>query len=164
MAPRLASRALLLDDHQNIFLLHIQADDHSPIYWITPGGGLEPHEDFVSALQRELLEELSLHISPDQISAPIWTRAHTFQWLGREYIQHEHFFVVRYPGVCPPLHLRWANAEEQATLRSGRWWSLQNIHDSPHLLFAPRKLAHWLARLLREPLPTSPIDISDPAG
>ena len=56
MAPRLASRALLLDDLQNIFLLHIQADDLSPIYWIPPGGGRAPHAEFVSGRRGELVE------------------------------------------------------------------------------------------------------------
>ncbi|MGW1365374.1 NUDIX domain-containing protein [Streptomyces chartreusis] len=52
---REAARAVVLDSHQRVVLL---AYDENGGFWATPGGSLEPGEDYPTAVLRELGEEL----------------------------------------------------------------------------------------------------------
>ncbi len=55
---REAARAIVIDDHSNVALLHLSRDD----YYKLPGGGIEVLEDKVSALKRECKEEIGCSI------------------------------------------------------------------------------------------------------
>ena len=58
MATRRSVRAILIDDSGRLVLVRRVRPGGSP-YWVTPGGGIEPSDDSpVSALRRELREEL----------------------------------------------------------------------------------------------------------
>lgn len=66
---------------------------YSPHLWEMPGGGVDAGEDFQTALQREILEETSLHIDlniypPSQTGAwDIWFSAEGYKeyWDYRQY-------------------------------------------------------------------------------
>ena len=62
--------------------------------WITPGGAIDPGEDPFSALRRETMEELGLHLSESDIGAAIWRRRATFSWDGEETDQEETYFLI----------------------------------------------------------------------
>jgi len=51
---RLAARAILFDQTSRIALMHVS--NHN--YYKLPGGGIDPGEDTITALKRELLEEV----------------------------------------------------------------------------------------------------------
>lgn len=55
--PRLrhGARALVIDHEDRILLLRVLVDDGASV-WITPGGGIEPGESPLEALERELVE------------------------------------------------------------------------------------------------------------
>jgi 8-oxo-dGTP pyrophosphatase MutT (NUDIX family) len=58
---RRAVRAILLDDDDRVVLLRRTRPDR-PVYWVAPGGTVEPEDaDLESALRRELAEELGAH-------------------------------------------------------------------------------------------------------
>lgn len=58
VATRRAVRAILLDDADRIVLLRRTRPD-CPVYWVAPGGTVEPTDaSLEAALQRELAEEL----------------------------------------------------------------------------------------------------------
>ena len=59
---RRAARAIVLDGVKNVALLHVQKGG----YYKLPGGGVEPGEDFISALKRECGEEIGCEIEVDQ--------------------------------------------------------------------------------------------------
>ena len=68
---RPVARVLLLGPDRKLLLLHAEhaADGHR--FWLTPGGGLEPHESFEEAARRELREETGLDV---QVGPWVWTR------------------------------------------------------------------------------------------
>lgn len=51
---RFAARAILLDQNNNVHLLHVTMHNYHKL----PGGGIEAGEDIKTALERELLEEV----------------------------------------------------------------------------------------------------------
>lgn len=55
---RTAARAIVVDEHNKIALLHVRKHN----YYKLPGGGLEGDEDPKTALQRECLEEIGTNI------------------------------------------------------------------------------------------------------
>jgi len=61
---RLIVRAIAYNDQKEVALIHLLCDDlfgHRD-YYETPGGGVEPHEELIDALKRELKEELGANI------------------------------------------------------------------------------------------------------
>lgn len=54
---RHSARALLIDDEQRLVLIE-RRKPGQPVYWTTPGGGVQEGESTTAALERELGEEL----------------------------------------------------------------------------------------------------------
>jgi ADP-ribose pyrophosphatase YjhB (NUDIX family) len=72
MSPKLRAsvRAIILDEHDHVLLCrfvspHPAVPDGAPAVWAAPGGGVEPGEDGLSALRRELREETGLVTAGD---------------------------------------------------------------------------------------------------
>ena len=161
--PRLraAARAIVLDPDDRALLLRFVFPPDAPgrpdrTVWVPPGGGLEPGEDHVTALRRELAEELGLEIGdPGRV---VWTRTHLVPLLsGRWDGQTERYFVVRTPTFDPAPRL--SRAQLQAELVFGmRWWTLEELAVSD-AVFAPRRLPALLLGLLRDGPPSEPVDV-----
>jgi 8-oxo-dGTP pyrophosphatase MutT (NUDIX family) len=152
---RHAARVLLLDARDRLLLFRCEEPGAGRAFWITPGGGLEPGETHEQAALRELREEAGL-VVPD-IGPCVWTRTHTFPWLGRVFRQHERFHLLRCQAhqVSVEAHTE----EEQRVLTEHRWWSAEAIREASATAFAPRGLADWLGRLLADGPPEAPIDV-----
>lgn len=58
-------RAILINEYKQVALLHIVGIDKfgNRDHFETPGGGIEENEDFITALRREILEEIGCSIS-----------------------------------------------------------------------------------------------------
>jgi 8-oxo-dGTP pyrophosphatase MutT (NUDIX family) len=148
-------RALILTPAGEILLMRAREPLSGRQVWFAPGGGLEPGESPTVCLQRELLEETGKRDL--QIGPPVWTRSHTFDWNGRWISQHETFYLVR------SLHFSPTNQHnpdpvEGAAFMEFRWWTAEQIAASGDL-FAPRRLADWLAELAEHGPPAEPIDV-----
>ncbi|MEM6257363.1 MAG: NUDIX domain-containing protein [Planctomycetota bacterium] len=151
---RQAARVLLLDRHNRVLLFRCQEPGADRAFWITPGGGLEADETHEQAAERELYEETGLSGVP--IGPCVWTRSHTFPWLGRVYRQHERFFVAH---VDQHEVIRTAHTEEERqVLRQHRWWSVRSIEEAREECFAPRRIGACLHALLGA-RPAKPIDV-----
>lgn len=66
-----AARVLLVDPAGRVLLF--QAQLAARTFWVTPGGGLHPGEDFCSAALREMGEEVG---SPFDLGPAVWSRRH----------------------------------------------------------------------------------------
>lgn len=57
---QVAAAIIMQDD--KVLIAQRPADKHKGGYWEFPGGKIEPQESPIDALQREILEELNIHI------------------------------------------------------------------------------------------------------
>lgn len=156
MPVRHAVRALLLDPDQRVLLVRFEFPGAT--VWALPGGGVEPDEEPVDALRRELIEEVGLHdVEP---GPEIWRREVTMRfeheapgrwWDG----QHDHIHLVHVPAFEPRPALTWEQLRAER-VHELRWWTLPEIRTSA-AMFAPRALATHLTTLLRDGPPAEPV-------
>ena len=154
--PRGGPRALLLDTDRRVLLVRFEFP--TATRWALPGGGLEPGEDHVDALRRELEEEVGLVDAT--IGPQIWHRLHIVPFLNGEYDgQRERIHLVECSAFDPEPRLTWEqmNAEFVHELR---WWTIEEIAASD-AHFVPRELARSCSTPARDGPPTEPIDVSD---
>ena len=153
---RNAARALLLAPSKHILLVRFEFP--AGTRWALPGGGLDEGEDHVTALRRELIEEVGLH-DPD-IGPHIWTREHRIPFInGRWDGQREHIHLVRAPEVFEPqpvLDWETLNAEYLFELR---WWHIDEISAAAQISFAPAGLHAHTLNIIEDRIPSSPINV-----
>ena len=151
-APRLreAVRALIVDEDDRVLLVRLTFAGVS--FWLNPGGGIEPGEDRLTALARELREEVGIHV--DALGPEVWTKTAHFTmgpWDG----QVDHVHLVRIPHVEP---LGTFSPEEllAESLDAARWWSREELAASGDV-FAPREFPRLYAEPLDGGVPPAPI-------
>ncbi len=140
---RRAARVLLVDDESRLLLLH-GSDPSTPergAWWITPGGGLEPGEVPAEAAARELVEETGLRVDAAGLGEPVHERVALFTFLGGDYRQHEHYFLLRVPG-----HEVVTDTPDPG-ITGHRWWPLAELRTTGETFF-PAELPDLLDRLL----------------
>ena len=152
---RHAARVVLLDREDRVLLFRCQEPGADRSFWITPGGGLEGEETHRQAALRELREEAGL--TGVELGPCVWTRTHTFPWLGKTYRQRERFYLLRVDGHA--VDSAGHTEEELQVLTDHRWWSAREIADAGEVQFAPRRLGAFLARLMTGGPPDEPIDV-----
>ncbi|MEX2626471.1 MAG: NUDIX domain-containing protein [Ilumatobacteraceae bacterium] len=161
---RQSVRALIVDPDDRVLLVRLEFPDAS--VWALPGGGVEPDEEPLDALRRELAEELGL-VDVD-IGPHVWDRLHMIRfehgrspsgaaprWDG----QRDRIHLVCTGAFEPRPHLSWDELRTER-LHEIRWWTLADVRAHPGR-FAPRRLARHLAALLHDGPPPSPIDTGE---
>jgi 8-oxo-dGTP diphosphatase len=152
---REAVRALVIDPELRVLLVRFEFP--TATRWALPGGGLEPGENHLAALRRELREEVGL--SDVEVGPQIWHRLHIVPFLNGEFDgQRERIFLIRSAVFEPVPQLTWEqmNAEFVHELR---WWTIDEIAGSD-AVFVPNDLHSLLTTLLRDGPPIEPIDVS----
>ena len=77
---RLSAKAFLVDDGGRLLLLDCTDPARPGVrWWELPGGGVEPGEDEVDALVREVREETGFTVEPVDVGPLVWTQESTFQ-------------------------------------------------------------------------------------
>jgi ADP-ribose pyrophosphatase YjhB (NUDIX family) len=155
LVVRRGARALLLDPDDRILLVRFVNPESGEEFWATPGGGLDPGEDFERGLRRELREETGLEDAP--IGPVVWTRRHVFPWAGRTLDQSERIALVRVPAFEPRPALTPEQLVDEG-VHELRWWTLEELETSG-TNFAPRRIVGFLRQLLEEGVPPAPIDV-----
>ena len=146
---------MLLADDGRVLLVRFEFP--SATRWALPGGGLEPGEDHLQALRRELEEEVGLVDA--RIGPQIWHRLQIVPFLNGEFDgQRERIHLIECASFDPQPRLSWEqmNAEFVHELR---WWTSDEIAAS-EAYFVPRRLHALLGMLLRDGPPADPIDVS----
>ena len=121
---RSTARVLLIDETDAVLLFLTYGVSHDvPPRWITPGGGLEPGEDFRAAGERELFEETGLKARLDEpfrvVELAVDQRWHPYQ------VGHWAWFALRTRRFEPSAD-GWM-ADERADIVDWRWWHTEEL-------------------------------------
>lgn len=157
---RRAVRALLLTPEPSVLLCRFEFP--SGTVWAVPGGGLDPGEDHVTALHRELAEEVGLLDA--ELGPHVWDREHIIpfidgQWDG----QHDRYYLVAVPDRFEPTPaLTWEQLRAER-LHELRWWTIDEIDDATAqgTRFAPGRIGGLLRRLADDGPPDEPLVTGD---
>jgi double-stranded uracil-DNA glycosylase len=134
--PRPAVRALLVDERERVLLMRWQRDFGS-LFWVTPGGGVEPGESTAEALRRELREEAGL---ADPIQGRlVWTT----EFVTPEYATSRHRAWLRQRDDVYLVRVRADEVDVPDLVDEGvteyRWWTVDELERSDDL-FGPLDL------------------------
>lgn len=155
---RQAVRALLLTPDQQVLLVRFEFPTRH--VWALPGGGVDPGEDHVGALYRELHEETGLQNVA--IGPHIWTREHVIPFIDGSWDgQRDEVYLVRVDRFEPVPAIGWEQMRAER-VHELRWWSLDEV-EAQHAAadgigFAPATLAYHLRRVIDHGVPSAPID------
>lgn len=153
---RQAVRALLVTDADEIMLVRFEFPKGT--VWSTPGGGLEPGEDHLTALHRELVEEVGL--SAPTVAHHVWNREHITPHMdGRYDGQRDRYYLVPTERFDATPVLSWEQLRAE-NLYEIRWWTFDEVEaaTAAGTLFAPRRLGMLLRSLSGQLASHEPID------
>jgi len=126
-------RCVLVDHERGVLLVEVD-DVDGDAAWALPGGGVEPNEDHVLALVRELGEELG--IDKAAIGRFLWSREYPFPIGGEAALWREQVYLMASDGLI----VASANT---------RWWSAAELRTSAER-FLPHELPLRLVELLED--------------
>jgi 8-oxo-dGTP diphosphatase len=138
---RPSARILLLDPAGRVLLFRFDAIGQSA-YWATPGGALDPGEDYRACARRELREETGLDADcGDEVARRI-VEFVTLQ--GVPVFADERYFLARTDQT--EISADGHSALERELMREWRWFSRDELKSHGEPIF-PEDLAEMLETL-----------------
>jgi 8-oxo-dGTP pyrophosphatase MutT (NUDIX family) len=143
---RLAGRIIVLDPGNRVLLFRY--DDPPPfgVHWATPGGGLDPGEDYHAGAVRELREETGwtdVPVGNQEVLRHDRTLLHRAEVMR----QHERFFLARVDVPRRPVgDVNGMHASDG--IAAVRWWTLAELESTEETILPPH-----LASVLRNLIP-----------
>ena len=125
MRPRRSARVLVFDPAGRVLLIRcevVRRDGKLFVFWLTPGGEIEPDEQPLAAARREVLEELGLELD---VRGPVYTEQNQFEHMGEMRDNLDFYFVARCAAEAP--RLRGVTSDEIALMRELRWWTAEEL-------------------------------------
>ncbi|MEZ5320546.1 MAG: NUDIX domain-containing protein [Microthrixaceae bacterium] len=158
---RVAARVLCFDPEQRLLLIrsHDPADPRKQPWWELPGGGIDPGEDAIAAIERELREEAG--VLDAEIGPCVWTQHAQFRFAGWEFDQHERIHTARCTGRT--VTARHLEAFEALAFEEQRWWPVSDLLADTAPTVPPRLrefLPEVVAGLASADPQRRPVDIS----
>src|ERR1044071_825905 len=135
---RQAGRVVLLDPDGRVLLMRYDDPLPNGPHWSTPGGGLEPGEDFRAGALRELAEETGW--TDITLAGEVTRRTIVLRLgYGRLVRQHERLFLAR---TAPARReIRGVDAMHASDgIAAWRWWSLAELEATTESIW-PEGLA-----------------------
>ena len=147
---RRAGRVLLVDGERRLLLFQ-SVDlllDRPELIWFTPGGGLEPGEDFARGAARELVEETGLRVAPERLGQPVLLRRGVLRFEGVPHLFDEAYFYL--PVERWEVDSRGFTDLERSAVAGHRWWTLAELAQTAELVFPepPARLAGLVRQLI----------------
>ena len=125
MRPRRSARVLVFDPSGRVLLIRcevVRRDGRLFLFWLTPGGEIEPDEEPHAAARREVREELGLELD---VRGPAYTEENQFEHMGEMRDNLDFYFVARCQAEAP--RIQGVTAEEIAMMREIRWWTAEEV-------------------------------------
>ena len=121
---RRAARVILLDPDDRVLLMRYDDAPPNGSHWSTPGGGLDPGEDYPAAARRELAEETGW--SDVELAGEVLRHSFDMEYGGRMVRQVERLYLAR---TGPPGRaIRGVEAMHAADgIAAWRWWTLAEL-------------------------------------
>lgn len=143
---RISARAIILNPSKdNILLFHCYNKDTickgetAKSIWITPGGGVEPGENLILSLERELEEELGLLPSDYVLKGHLWCSApKPIIYRDRPFMFIDNYFVVQMNSELNSFDFSRWTTEEKSALTNLKWWPLADLKDTSDLVVPPQ--------------------------
>ncbi|HEY5354420.1 MAG TPA: NUDIX domain-containing protein [Streptosporangiaceae bacterium] len=146
LPERHAGRVILLDPGDRVLLMRYDDSLPNGRHWTTPGGGLDPGEDYAAAAVRELAEETGWTDIP--LRHEVLQRSLTMEYGGRLVHQYERHYLAR---TEQPARALGDVAQMHAAdgIAAWRWWSLAELDSTAEVIW-PAGLADLIRRVLAE--------------
>jgi ADP-ribose pyrophosphatase YjhB (NUDIX family) len=141
---RPAGRVILLDPDSRVLLMRYDDPPPNGVHWSTPGGGLNPGEDFKEGAARELAEETGWHdiVLIDEIHR--WT--FTMEYDDAIVRQVERYFLARTDQ--PKRQITGVEAmHESDGIATWRWWTLDELDRTDEAIW-PATIAELIRKAL----------------
>jgi len=125
MKARRSARVMVFDPTGRVLLIRcsvVRKNCKQFVFWLTPGGEIEPGEDPLEAACREIREELGLDL---HLRGPIYTQRNRFEHMGEMRDNTDYYFVTSCEAAAPQM--RGVTADEIAMMREIRWWTAREV-------------------------------------
>ena len=119
---------MLFDPAGRVLLIRcsvVRRDAKEFVFWLTPGGEIEPDEEPLAAARREVREELGLEL---EMHGPVYTKQNQFEHMGEMRDNTDFYFVARCAAEAP--RMQGVTADEIALMQEIQWWTAEEVDSA----------------------------------